>query len=53
MCDNLGDVFISDEELQLKTRKTKCTKTVKPRVIRKSNFLQVRPIKIYEKNFKK
>ena len=53
MCDNLGDFFISDEkEPQPKSRKTKL-KITKPRIIRKSNFLQVRTKKIYEKGYKK
>ena len=51
MCDNL-DVFISDEEEpQPKSRKTKSQKP-KPRIIRRSNFLQVSN-KINEKNYKK
>ena len=53
MCDNLGDVFISDEEEpQPKTRKIKVQpKQPKPKIIRRSNFVQVRT-KIYEKQYK-
>jgi hypothetical protein len=45
MCDNLNDVFISDEEeSQPKIKKTKIQKQIKPRIIRRSNFIQVRKI---------
>ena len=50
MCDNLADVFISDEEEnQPKTKKSKTQKQLKPRIIRRSNFVQVG--KIQEKRY--
>ena len=52
MCDNLSEYFISNEdEPQSKNRKT--IRNPKQKLIRKSNFSQVRKINIYEKDYKK
>ena len=52
--DNLAEYFISDEdEPQPKSRKTKKTPTIKQKLIKKSNFSQVKNINIYEREYQK